>query len=242
MIYPLIPYALTGFVWYQGENNWYDPDQYACMFPAMISDWRTLWGNTNGFPFLFVQLEPMPDSLAHGSLPSIRWAQEAAYALPLVGMATAIDLGDPTSPYTPMHPRNKQSVGARLELIIGAMLYGQDEPFSGPTVANIATMHKGGAYVITITYGAVPSGMWFNETIGCSTCCSQSPFEFLDGGNWVPSDVPTLQNNLAQFVHHGALPQQIRYAWEDWPQCILYSDGANLPAPPFIANVPAADV
>ncbi len=31
-----------------------------------------------------------------------------------MGFASAVDLGDPTSPYTPIHPRDKQPVGQRV--------------------------------------------------------------------------------------------------------------------------------
>ena len=38
-------------------------------------------------------------------------------------MAVAIDLGDPTSPFGSIHPRDKQDVGARLVLSARAVVY-----------------------------------------------------------------------------------------------------------------------
>ena len=55
MIAPLIPYAIKGAIWYQGECNAGRAYQYRTLFPAMISDWRKAWGEGD-FPFLFVQL------------------------------------------------------------------------------------------------------------------------------------------------------------------------------------------
>ena len=69
MISPLIPYAIKGAIWYQGESNSGKPKQYQTLFPAMIADWRKLW-NAGEFPFLFVQVAPF-----RGMTPEIREAQ-----------------------------------------------------------------------------------------------------------------------------------------------------------------------
>ena len=55
MIHPLIPYALRGVIWYQGESNRDRAAQYRTLFPAMIQDWRDNWG-IGDFPFFFVEL------------------------------------------------------------------------------------------------------------------------------------------------------------------------------------------
>jgi sialate O-acetylesterase len=58
MIAPLVPYTVRGVTWYQGEGNAEKMDraiQYYTLFPTMIKDWRTRWGQGD-LPFLFVQL------------------------------------------------------------------------------------------------------------------------------------------------------------------------------------------
>ena len=61
--------------------------------------------------------------------PVIRWAQTANYGyvpnarMKRVFMAVTMDLGDPTSPYGSIHPRDKQDVGARLALAGRAVAY-----------------------------------------------------------------------------------------------------------------------
>ena len=57
MLAPIIPYAMRGVIWYQGESNASRAAQYRTLFPAMIGDWRTRWGQGD-FPFLFVQIAP----------------------------------------------------------------------------------------------------------------------------------------------------------------------------------------
>ena len=44
MIAPLLPYAVRGVIWYQGESNVHREQQYRALFPAMIADWRQALG------------------------------------------------------------------------------------------------------------------------------------------------------------------------------------------------------
>ena len=45
MIHPLIPYAMTGIIWYQGESNeGLAALEYRRLFPRLIADWRKQWG------------------------------------------------------------------------------------------------------------------------------------------------------------------------------------------------------
>src|SRR5205823_7210221 len=50
MITPLQPYAIRGAIWYQGESNASRAVQYQTLFPTMIRNWRSDWGEGN-FPF-----------------------------------------------------------------------------------------------------------------------------------------------------------------------------------------------
>ena len=119
MIYPLLNMRVKGAVWYQGESNAKDPEGYSCMFPAMINDWREKFKLR--LPFFFVQLAAFPDG--QGIFPAFRYSQTAALNLSDVGMAVAIDLGDPGSPYGAIHPRNKSEVGRRLALQAQRIVY-----------------------------------------------------------------------------------------------------------------------
>ncbi|HEX5324238.1 MAG TPA: sialate O-acetylesterase, partial [Capsulimonadaceae bacterium] len=55
MIAPLVPFGITGAIWYQGESNVGRAQQYEKLLPAMISDWRNAWGGKK-FPFYIVQI------------------------------------------------------------------------------------------------------------------------------------------------------------------------------------------
>ena len=57
MIAPLIPFAIRGAIWYQGEANVGRAAQYRLLLAAMIRNWRTDWGQGD-FPFGIVQIAP----------------------------------------------------------------------------------------------------------------------------------------------------------------------------------------
>ena len=118
MINPVIPFAIRGVIWYQGESIVGGAEGRA-LYPrvqaALINDWRQLWGQGN-FPFYIVQLGALK---ANSNGPEVREAQATVLALPNTGMAVTIDIGDPKD----VHPHNKQDVGDRLARIALANVY-----------------------------------------------------------------------------------------------------------------------
>src|SRR6185437_10634400 len=57
--FTLAPYALKGFLWYQGESNCFlnDTLRYPEKMKTLIESWRNLWVNAN-LPFYYVQIAP----------------------------------------------------------------------------------------------------------------------------------------------------------------------------------------
>jgi len=122
MIAPLVPLALKGVIWYQGESNVAQSDEYRTLFLAMIDGWRKSWGRAD-LPFLFVQLPGFSRRAAEpGPAPwaLMREAQTSALALPETGMAVTIDL---TPARALLHPKNKADVGYRLALVAMARMW-----------------------------------------------------------------------------------------------------------------------
>ena len=105
MINPLLPYALRGALWYQGESNADRPAEYHALFTAMITAWRAHFGQAD-LPFFWVNLADFkrPADLTGRSWAFLREAQTRTLALANTGQALAIDLGDPHE----IHPTNKQ--------------------------------------------------------------------------------------------------------------------------------------
>jgi sialate O-acetylesterase len=130
MIAPLVPYALRGAIWYQGESNTARAAQYAALLVALIRDWRTRFGQGQ-FPFYQVQLANFRGA---GDWPRLREAQAQALSEPQTGMAVSLDIGESLD----IHPKNKQEVGRRLSLLARAHCYGERElSAEGPRVAQV---------------------------------------------------------------------------------------------------------
>lgn len=127
MIHPLVPFAMRGVVWYQGEANVQDGLPYDDMMKNLIAGWRRAW-QQGDFPFYYVQLS----AAAYGEpflLPRFREKQAAVLAVPNTGMAATTDV----SSYPDCHSPNKQAVGKRLALWALANTYGRKElVYSGP--------------------------------------------------------------------------------------------------------------
>ncbi len=132
MVHPLVPFAIRGVIWYQGESNLRDGQMYHEKMKALINGWRAMWGQTK-LPFYFVQLAPFNYSgwgVSPSQLAEIWEAQTATWrAVPQTGMVVTTDIGNPKD----IHPRNKQEVGRRLALWALAKTYATgDVTYSGP--------------------------------------------------------------------------------------------------------------
>lgn len=151
MVHGIQPFALRGWLWYQGESNRGQGMHYTTLMKGLIESWRKLWGHD--FPFLFVQLAPYYYDQNETALPEIWEAQTATLAVPNTGMAVTTDI----STIRDIHPPNKQDVGKRLSRWALAHTYGKkDLVFSGPLYeaaqiegnkARIKFKHVGGGLV-----------------------------------------------------------------------------------------------
>ena len=232
MIHPLIPYAIKGVIWYQGESNVGSPD-YGVLFSTLITDWRGQWGQGN-FPFLFVQIAgygPTPGDGSRGNWAALRESQTKALALPQTGMAVAIDVGDQKD----IHPRNKEPVAQRLALAAEHLAYGKKLVDNGPTYESMKVEKNG----LRVTFKNVGSGL----VLGIPPSLPGQPaapapgvlkgFE-IAGTNqqWFVAqaviDGPCVIVSCDQVVD----PVAARYAWGDFPPCNLYNK-EGLPAVPF---------
>ncbi len=222
MLAPLIPFAIRGVIWYQGESNVAHAYRYRTLFPLMINDWRRAWGQGD-FPFLFVQLANFrPPWQSFGFRREDNWAelreaQAMTLSVPQTGMAVAIDVGERDD----IHPRNKQEVGRRLALWALARTYGQSIEYRGPTFAGYKV--QGSAVRISFQAGqgmrARPGGMAGFTIAGADRVFVEAQAR-VDGETLVVT-APGLVKPVA-----------VRYAWSDDPEAGLVN-AAGLPAVPF---------
>ena len=156
MVHPIIPYAIRGALWYQGESNLRDGMLYHEKMKALINGWREVWEQGN-FPFYFVQLAPFNYGGRNANpffLPQIWEAQTATLALPNTGMAVTTDIGN----LRDIHPRNKQEVGRRLALWALAKTYGRDDvTHSGPLYRSMTV--EGNTIRLAFYHAGIGSGL-----------------------------------------------------------------------------------
>lgn len=217
-IVPLIPFAIRGALWYQGEANTVPGKSalYQHQLPLLVRDWRARWGRE--FPFAWVQLPAFTG--AGRDWPPVREAMLKTLALPKTGMAITMDVGEATD----IHPKNKQAVGHRLALWALGTVYGRKVPaVSGPLPAGHAL--RGRELVLRFRHtdgGLVASG-------------GGEPKGFVVAGadkTWHPAAARIEGDTVVVSSPAVAAPVAARYAWENLPTCNL-ANGVGLPASPF---------
>ena len=216
-IAPLIPYALRGFLWYQGEANSF-PDKapfYAAQLRLLVTDWRARWGAE--LPFAWAQL---PNFGGPGrDWPTVREAMLNTLALPRTGMGINIDIGEEKD----IHPKNKQEVGRRLALWALGTVYGRPVPAtSGPLPA----AHEVRGHEIMVR---------FTHTNGGLVARGGALQGFVVAGEdreWRPAEARIEGDRVVVSSSAVPHPVAVRYAWENFPTCNL-ANGAGLPATPF---------
>ncbi len=217
-IAPLIPYALKGAIWYQGEGELYNAPAYTTMFPGLIRSWRSEWGQGE-FPFGYVQLANQGPRWAGGtSWANFRDAQRAALEVPNTGMVVAIDLGEADD--TP--PRNKEDVGKRLSLWALARAYGKDLVYSGPLYDSMAIQVD----KVRVRFKNVGGGLQTNGSkLKGFTVCGDFRI-FVDADAEIDGDTVVVSSREVRW------PAAVRYGWANNPDCTL-TNKEGLPASPF---------
>ena len=225
MIRPLVPFALRGAIWYQGESNVANARAYRTLFPGMITDWRAAFGQPE-MPFLFVQLAnhtALQNQPVQSGWAELREAQAMTLQLPGTGMAVALDVGEADD----IHPRNKQEVGRRLALAALGHVYARDVVYRGPQYRS--WMAEGSA--ARVTFDDAGDGLRTRDggpVRGFAIAGADGVFVWAEA----MIDASTL-------VVRGAgvdRPSAVRYAWANNPVANL-CNAAGLPASPFRTDI-----
>jgi sialate O-acetylesterase len=223
MVNPLIPYAIAGVIWYQGESNADRAYQYRSSFPLMITDWRNKWHKE--FPFLFVQLASfgsMQGSDRGSDWAELREAQTMTLQLPNTGMAVTTDVGDPLN----IHPRNKADVGYRLASKALSMVYHMPNFYESPLFSS-ADFSSGSAIV---TFSHAEHGLAVRDKYGYI-----KGFELAGADHkfYYAQAVITDDNKVKVWCTQVPHPISVRYGWTNAPvEANLFSkDG--FPVSPF---------
>jgi sialate O-acetylesterase len=222
MIHPLIPFAIKGVLWYQGESNAGRAFQYRSSFPLLISSWRKQWKNE--FPFYFVQLSSFgkfPNSNQGSEWAELREAQLMALQLPNTGMAVTTDIGNPEN----IHPKNKADVGSRLAAIALAKNYGIDAPYSGPVFEKMLIKDNKATLSFQHIYGGLVAKDNYDYLKGFEIAGEDKQFHFAQAT--IEGDQVIVWSNAVK------KPIAVRYGWTDAPIDANLFNKAGFPATPF---------
>jgi sialate O-acetylesterase len=213
MIAPLIPFAIRGTLWYQGETNAGRAYQYRRTFPLLINDWRKRWNDE--FSFYWVQLSSFGSNNSSNqgsSWAELREAQNMTLNLPKTGMAVSTDVGNPKD----IHPTNKQDVAHRLATNALKMDYGQNIPYASPIFDNVTFGQRNAA----VSFKNAESGLMTPDKYGYI-----KGFEIAGADKVFHYAQATIVGDkvIVAYPTDGP-PVAVRYAWSDAPEdANLYS-------------------
>jgi sialate O-acetylesterase len=218
MMHPVIPYAIRGAIWYQGESitgGSAGVELYPHAIETLVKTWRALWGEGD-FPFYAVQLAALNNV---SNNPLVREQQAKILALPNTGLAVTIDVGDPDN----VHPKDKEPVAQRLALLALARTYGRKVEYSGPVFSSIKIQDGS----IRVHFTHVAGGM-------VAKGGPLAGFELAGADqHFVPAQAQIEDDSV--IVHSDSVPAPVavRYAWADDPAGANLYNAAGLPAAPF---------
>jgi sialate O-acetylesterase len=224
MIEPLIPFAIRGAIWYQGESNEDRAQQYGILLPTMIRAWRERWGQGD-FPFGIIQLPNYRDVRPEPTDEPWSFLREAqrrtALTIPKSGLIVTIDIGEAHD----IHPKNKLEVGKRMCRWALVDVYGRKMVKSGPMFLKA----KISGSKIILTFGEVGQGLKIKD--------GSKLDEFAIAGadhqwHWVDATIAGKDRVevRSRLVPH---PEAVRYAFNNNPQHPNLTNETGLPAAPF---------
>lgn len=241
MMAPCHAYTVAGILWYQGEANSWNPDNYMDLTERMIRGYREKW-NDNTLPYLYVQLPNFSGEIydidRKGNTccwAPMREVQRSALSLPETGMVVAMDLGEDND----LHPQNKKDIGFRLAMQAMKKLYGLDAECEGPQVKAITVTcinEDSGDFEIRIQCQKCSGGMYaFSPNKGKSV----DDFEVLDalGNSYRAKVILEKDAVLLTCVNMLAKPAAVRYCYSNTNKGALIYNRGGFPMSPFVMKL-----
>ena len=237
-IAPVVPYAIRGAVWYQGESNCgigEDPRDYEFKLRALITGWRAAWKRPD-LPVYVVQL-PQWKSYAW---PFLREEQRRAVAgLNHTGLVVTIDLDHGND----IHPPNKMDVGERLARWPLAKIHGKSIAVQGPVfrsaeirngeiIASFENAEDGLMAGVHAAPGEPVKDSQRPDVSGCELCD--------EAGVWHPAEGRISGNRLIVASPAVPRPVAVRYAClPEAPEKRVWNlfGKSGLPAGPFCSDL-----
>jgi sialate O-acetylesterase len=229
MVAPFVPFAVRGFLWYQGEANCMNAehDIYATKMRALIAGWRAAWGRPDA-PFYSAQLAPFAYSrqknwekqLTPLALPALWEAQMQSLDVPHTGLIVTADLAGNGRD---IHPTNKRDVGLRFARLALAETYGRKIPAQAPRLKSARPVGKA-TFEITLEHAE-----------GLHVVDDLNLIYFEAAGKdrvFHPADATIVNGRIEVYSPVVAEPVAVRFAWDELAMVNLVN-AAGLPVLPF---------
>jgi len=219
MVRPMVGYSIKGALWYQGESNRNEPEQYVQLLPGLVKNWREEWG-AGDFPFYYVQIAPYDYGTSGLNSALLREAQlKASDAVPNTGMACLMDIGEKTC----IHPANKLATGERLALLTLAKTYGKNGfEYSGPVLKDMTVDGS----LVKLTFDHAQNGLttFGKELVNFKVAGEDKRF--------YPAEAAITGTGISLSSPYVVKPVAVRYAFDNFVVGELFNT-EGLPASSF---------
>ena len=222
MIAPLVNYGIKGTLWYQGESNIGNFQDYATLQAAMVKNWRADFGGSE-FPFYFVQIAPYwyNNSLATNSVMQREAQYNAMTLTPNSGMVTTVDIGEEKN----IHPAEKATISKRLALWALSETYNvKGLPYKSPVYKTMQVKDS----VAVLTFDNVVNGLstYGKEVESFEVAGQDSVF--------YPAKLTIYQKQARIYSPKVKVPVVVRYGFRNFtPTSGFLYNTAGLPVIPF---------
>ena len=230
MIAPFVPYTMRGAIWYQGESNSGQPDEYRDLMPLLIESWREDFGSHLAFGIVqLAAFRAVSDDPVEGGWANLRDAQlETVRTVPGTGLAITTDVGDAND----IHPRNKKAVGERLAGWALHDVYDVSDAIPSSPI-HARSRREGAAMILDFdhAYGGLRNAEGGSKVGGFAIAGPDGRFVWADAEVIGDNSVRVWSNEISD-------PRIVRYGWQNNPVRADLFSGAGLPASPFRTDTP----
>ncbi|TWU27581.1 sialate O-acetylesterase [Bythopirellula polymerisocia] len=193
---PLIPFAIKGVLWYQGESDASRYLTYQAQLEALISSWRRNWGKGD-LPFLVVELPPFVERTGL-YYPNLWDAQQKILRVPNTGLINGLGVGS----FFDIHPPNKEPLGPRSSRVAQQVAYKREGIAQEPTYRS----QRIEGDKIVLTFENVGGGLVARsgkELVGFTMAGKE--------GNFVPAIAEVVGSNVVVSSPKVRKPVTVRY-------------------------------
>ena len=215
MIKPIMPYSLSGVLWYQGESNVRTRQYYFGLFSKLVECWRKAFEDK--LPFFTVQIAPFGYAMKEGCTQLVAQQIKAANEIDNVYLVTSNDIGEKDN----IHPLNKKCISERLYLAVKNAVYGENTEYCGP-VFRKAVIEK--ENIVRVSFTHSDSGLCIRENIN-------NLYLKGENGEYKPANVKIDGNELIVWSDEVVNPKEIKMAFDNTDIITLYNNDGFVAAP-----------